>query len=165
MSNATSGSPSPTQQVSVTQTIKASPDHVWAMISDVTRMGEWSPETTSCTWTKGATGPAVGAAFTGNNKNGKKKWSTKCVVSQCEPGRRFAFEVSAAGLKISAWAYGIEPGNDADSCTVTETWSDRRGALVVALGKPLSGVAERHEHNRAGMAATLSKLAEFAELP
>ena len=43
--------------------IAASPEAVYALVSDITRMGEWSPECRECTWANGATGPAVGARF------------------------------------------------------------------------------------------------------
>jgi hypothetical protein len=46
---------------------------------------------------------------------------------------------------------------------VTETWIDQRGRLVTFLGKPVSGVADRASHNRAGMEATLDRLAAVAE--
>lgn len=149
-------------EISVSQSVSASPEHVWSLISDVTRMGEWSPETKSCTWTKGATGPAVGAKFTGNNENGKKKWSTVCTVSACEPGRSFVFDVNVGPIKVARWTYAIEPG-EGDTCTITETWTDRRGWLVTKMGKPLSGVEDRSEHNRAGMVTTLANLAAAAE--
>ncbi len=149
-------------EISVSQAISASPGHVWSLISDVTRMGEWSPETTSCAWTKGATGPATGAKFAGNNENGKKKWSTVCTVSACEPGRSFVFDVNVGPIKVARWSYAIEAG-DGDACTITETWTDRRGWLVTKMGKPLSGVDDRSEHNRAGMVTTLANLASAAE--
>ncbi len=164
MSNSTSNNPTTaSKEVSVTQAINASPARVWAMISDVTRMGEWSPETKSCSWLKGATGPAVGAGFKGNNEIGKKRWSTNSVVAQCEPGKSFAFDVGAMGLKVARWAYTIESGIDANSCSVTETYTDRRGALVRMLGKPLTGVDDRSQHNRAGIETTLANLAKAAE--
>ena len=43
--------------------IDAPPEKVYAMVSDVTRMGEWSPETHTCRWIDGATGPAVAATW------------------------------------------------------------------------------------------------------
>lgn len=52
----------------VTVEIAAAPDKVYAMVSDITRMGEWSPECVSCRWAKGATGPAVGARFKATNR-------------------------------------------------------------------------------------------------
>lgn len=148
-------------EVSVSQSIAAPADAVWTMVSDVTRMGEWSPETTGCRWIKGATGPTVGAKFAGDNRNGTKKWSTNCTVTAADPGRTFAFRVDVGPLKVAAWGYAIQPTDT--GCVVTETWTDRRGGLVKRLGKPLSGVADRAEHNRAGMEQTLARLAAAAE--
>ena len=62
-----------TTNVSVTRDIAASPAKVWEMLSDLPRMGEWSPENTGGKWVRGATGPAVGARFVGSNRNGKKR--------------------------------------------------------------------------------------------
>jgi uncharacterized protein YndB with AHSA1/START domain len=149
------------EQVQVSRDVAAPATTVWAMISDVTRMGEWSPETTGCAWQKGASGPAVGARFAGANRNGGKKWSTGCTVVDCTPGSRFAFEVAVGPMKIARWAYDITPTDN--GCRVTETWTDQRGGLVKKLGKPLSGVADRASHNRAGMEQTLERLAAAAE--
>ena len=128
------------------------------MVSDVTRMGEWSPENEGATWMKGASGPAVGARFQGKNRNGSKTWKTVAIVTRADPGRAFEFDVTAGPLKIARWGYLFEPAGD-DRCVVTETWTDLRGAFVTKLGKPLSGVADRAEHNRAGMVTTLDNLA------
>ena len=152
--------PQPTE-VSVSRTIAASPEEVWALISNVTRIGEWSPETTSCSWLGGATGPAVGARFAGTNINGKKRWKTTSTVVESEPGKSFVFEVKAGPLKVARWSYRITPNGDA--CNVTETWTDQRGWLVTTLGKPISGVTDRSEHNRQGMEVTLANLAHSAE--
>jgi uncharacterized protein YndB with AHSA1/START domain len=150
-----------TDQVSVSVDISAPPEQVWGMISDVTRMGEWSPETERGEWLRGATGPATGAKFKGTNRNGKKKWDTVATVLAADPGRTFSFRVTAAGLKVADWAYSLEP--TATGCRVTETWTDRRGRIVAALGKPVSGVADRAGHNRSGMEQTLAGLKAAAE--
>jgi hypothetical protein len=147
--------------VSVSKAIAAPPDKVWALISDLPRMGEWSPENTGGSWASGATGPAVGARFKGTNTNGKRRWSTAVKVTTCEPASAFAFDVSALGLPIATWRYEIEPTES--GCTVTESWTDRRGGLAKLLGGPVSGVADRPDHNRAGMEATLDGLAAEAE--
>ena len=45
---------------------------VWELVSDVTSIGKFSPETFEAEWLDGATGPAVGARFRGHVKrNGK----------------------------------------------------------------------------------------------
>ena len=73
----------------VTLTIAAAPEKVWDLVSDVTRIGEFSPETFEARWTHGATGPAVGARFKGHVKRngvGPTYWSP-CTVTKCvEPG-------------------------------------------------------------------------------
>ena len=51
-------------------TIDAPPERVWDLVTAITRMGEWSPESTGGRWTRGATGPATGARFVGSNRNG-----------------------------------------------------------------------------------------------
>lgn len=141
--------------------IAATPDTVWNLVSDVTRMGEWSPEATGAVWKGRATGPALGARFTGTNANGSKTWTTSCEVTSCDAGRAFGFRVKAAGLKVAQWDYRIEP--TATGCTVTETWTDDRGALITWLGKLVTGVADREAHNRAGIAETLTALKAAAE--
>jgi uncharacterized protein YndB with AHSA1/START domain len=149
-----------TTSISVSRTISAPPDQVWALIADLPRMGEWSPENTGGTWIRGATGPEVGARFTGTNANGKRRWKTSVKVTTCDPGRAFAFDVTVGLAKVANWAYDLEPADG--GCTVTETWTDQRGWLAKALGGPVSGVKERADHNRAGMEATLAALATVA---
>lgn len=150
-----------TEPVSVSRDINAPAEQVWAMISDVTRMGEWSPEAVGATWLKGASGPTPGAKFKGSNQNGKKKWSTISTIVDADPGKAFSFRVTAVGLKVAEWRYAFEP--TATGCRVTETWIDQRGKIVAQLGKPASGVGDRLTHNRAGMETTLERLAAAAE--
>ena len=57
---------------SVTVHMAAPPERVWELVSDVTRIGSYSPETFEAEWLDGATGPAVGAKFRGHVKrNGR----------------------------------------------------------------------------------------------
>ena len=48
------------------------PDELYAMVSDITRMGEWSPICRECWWDDGG-GPRVGAWFTGRNVLAREK--------------------------------------------------------------------------------------------
>ena len=115
-----------TDQLSVTREIAAPAEQVWALVSDVTRMGEWSPENDGGKWLKGATEARPGAKFRGVNRRGKRTWSTLATVIDAEPGRSFSFRVTAQGLKVADWAYSFEP--TASGCRVTESWTDRARA-------------------------------------
>jgi len=149
------------EEVSVAREILAPAREVWEMVSDVTRMGEWSPESEGAEWLRGATGPQPGATFRGRNRNGKKSWSTVATIVDAEPGRLLSFRVRAAGFKVAEWRYEFE--STANGCVVTERWIDQRGAIAKALGKPVSGVADRATHNRVGMEKTLERVAAAAE--
>ncbi|MDP3714220.1 MAG: SRPBCC family protein [Mycobacteriales bacterium] len=141
--------------------IAASPEVVWALVSDLPAMGRFSPENVGGSWKGGATGPAVGARFTGRNRAGVRRWSTQVRVSRCEPGRAFAFDVSSFGLAVSRWSYDLEPTET--GCRVTETWEDRRGRLVTTGGRLLTGVADRESHTAQGMERTLAAVKAVAE--
>lgn len=90
--------------------INRDPATVFAAISDVTRTGEWSPECTAGRWVGGATGPALGATFEGDNEfklagRSLKQWTTTSEVTQCVPGE--VFEFIAEGY--TTWRYELTP--------------------------------------------------------
>src|SRR5207248_660832 len=66
--------------------IDASPEHVYALLADVTRMAEWSSECVGCRWLDAATQPKVGARFKGTSRNGWRRWSTTSRITVAEPG-------------------------------------------------------------------------------
>ncbi len=103
-------------------TISRPANEVWAAIADVTRMGDWSPECIAGRWVGGATGPAAGAKFEGDNVakiggRALKKWTTTAEVTACEPG--VVFEFVAEGY--TTWRYEFVAG-DANHTTVTESF-------------------------------------------
>ncbi len=107
---------------SVSVTIDRPPLEIFAAIADITRIGEWSPECTSGRWVSGATGPAVGAKFEGDNKAvvagiTMKKWTTTSEVTACVPGE--VFEFVAEGF--TTWRYELQP--DGAGTKVTESFS------------------------------------------
>ena len=95
---------------SVSADIAASPERVYELVSDITRMGEWSPECVRCTWTKGATGPVAGARFKAANKGRRgPAWFNTPVVTIAEPGREFAFNRSGPGIGSYTWRTSSSP--------------------------------------------------------
>jgi Polyketide cyclase / dehydrase and lipid transport len=139
--------------------IAAPAERVWALVSDLPRMGEWSPENAGGRWVKGATGPALGAIFKGTNKNGFRRWSTTVTVIGCEPGKVFEFAVTAGPLAVAKWRYEFE---DTDrGCHVTESWVDDRKPWFAAMARLMGD----HDADSAEqqMATTLAELAKAAE--
>ena len=89
--------------------VVASPEKVFQLVSDVTRMGEWSPECRRCEWLDGITAPALGARFKGHNRRGWFKWTTTSTVTEFEAERVFAFEVVPLGRRVQTrWRYELQ---------------------------------------------------------
>jgi uncharacterized protein YndB with AHSA1/START domain len=147
--------------VEVSTEIKADPATVYRLVSDLPRMGEWSPENTGGRWLDGSTGPAPGARFRGSNKHGFRRWSTSVQVTAADEGREFAFDVTYGPLSIATWRYTFEA--DGDTTVVTESWADRRPGWMRAASGPVMGVMDRAGHNRRNMEATLAALKAAAE--
>lgn len=140
--------------------VAAPAEHVWSLVSDLPGMGRFSPENTGGRWTRGD-GPAVGAVFRGRNAQGWRRWGTRSEVVVCEPGRAFAFDVSYAGLPVARWRFDI--ASDREGCTLTETWTDRRGAVMRRAGAAATGVADRRAYTERSVEQTLQAVARAAE--
>jgi hypothetical protein len=140
----------------------ASPEHVWGLVSDITNTGRFSPETFEAEWLDGATGPEVGARFRGHvkrNGRGPTYWTT-CVVTECEPGRAFAFDVEATkGKVVNHWGYRFEPSGDGVDVTESFRLPD---TLPTRLYWKVAGKA-RGRTNVNGMRTTLERIREVAE--
>ena len=149
---------------SVTVHMAAPPEKVWDLVSDVTRIGEFSPETFEAEWLDGATGPAVGARFRGHvkrNGKGPTYWTT-CTVLTCEPDREFAFGVGPGNKPMNVWRYRLElsgAGTDVtESFRLSPIWPLR---LYWALFGWTRG-----KTNRRGMQTTLERIkAEVEDAP
>ena len=148
-------------RIEISRDIAASPEAVWAAISDVTRMGEWSEECVGCEWHDGVEGPVVGATFDGHNRNGDKEWTSQGKVVEAEPGRSFVFQCSRYDFHFSTWGYRIEPTET--GCRVTEWSEDLRPESALEFSKKMSGVDDRAERNRHTISGTLDRLAAALE--
>jgi uncharacterized protein YndB with AHSA1/START domain len=148
-------------KVKTARSIAASPEEVYAAISDVTRMGEWSEECYACEWHDGFDGPVVGATFDGHNRHGDLEWTTQGKVIEASAGRSFAFECSMMDFHYSTWGYRIEP--TATGCHVTEWSEDLRPESALEFSKRVSGIEDREARNRETMTRTLERLAAALE--
>jgi len=149
---------------SVTVHMAAPADKIWDLVSDVTKIGRYSPETFEAEWLDGATGPAVGARFRGHVKrNGKGPvyWTT-CTVTSCVPGREFSFGVGPDNKPINVWSYQLTPADEGTD--VTESFA-LAPTTALKLYWTLLGWA-RGKTNLDGMQATLDRIkAEVEEAP
>ncbi len=141
--------------------IDATPAQVWALVSDVTRIGEFSPETFEARWRRGSTGPEVGARFKGHVKRngvGPTYWSA-CEVTRCLPGEVFEFAVGTDQLTLTNWGYRLEA--DGSGTKVTEYFR-LEPTLSMRVYWTLLG-ALRGRTNARGMRTTLERMKAVLE--
>lgn len=141
--------------------IDAPSERLWGMVSDVTRIGEWSPEAVAGEWLEGATGPTVGARFKGRSKR-RGAWSTTCTVTAATPGRDFAFSV---GKGETTWRYDLTPVDGGTRVTESFEIVKVPGPLGRWSTKLGTGVAwdDREADLVEGMRTTLHRLKVAAE--
>lgn len=94
--------------------VRASADQVYAVVSDVTRILEWSPETRRAEW-------LTPRRFRAWNRRRLGRWRTVADVVEAWPGHKFSFVVQAMGGDWTQWTYLIEPGSAAGTTRLTET--------------------------------------------
>ena len=125
--------------------ITAPPELVYQLITDITRMGEWSPECYRCMWLDGASTALPGARFRGYNKLGRFRWQTTAVITSAEEGRSFAFTTihDKTGRDETAWRYDLKSA--AAGTVLTESYRflwcpviNRITELPVPRGRQLS---------------------------
>ncbi|MEP1122614.1 MAG: SRPBCC family protein [Ilumatobacter sp.] len=145
---------------SATTTVAAPIGDVYAAVTDVTRMGEWSPECVECRWVGGAIGPAIGARFEGDNVAAigpitLKRWTTTCEVVEARQDSAFAFVAEGN----TTWRYEFA---ERDGRTiVTESFSH---PPYVGWQKWVYGrLANRRKAMTTGMEATLGRIKHALE--
>lgn len=147
----------------VTVHMKAPVDAVWDLVSDVTRIGEFSPETFEAEWVNEDTGaalPRVGARFRGHVKRngiGPIYW-TPCRVTASEPGRLFEFVIDMGG-PVNTWGYRLTESNGGTD--VTEYFRLTPNPMLKLYWAVLGPL--RGKTNERGMRTTLERMKAVVE--
>ncbi|GAA2094001.1 SRPBCC family protein [Streptomyces albiaxialis] len=143
-------------------TVQAAPAAAYRVISDPPAMVRLAEEAHRARWLDGAATAEVGARFRGHNRNGRRRWATTCRVTDADPDRRFAYEVSAPlGIPVARWQFDIEsaPGG----CAVTESTWLRVPLWFIPFAVLITGVVDRIETNSWHIATTLRRLKRHLE--
>ena len=143
--------------------ISTSPGRIYGLISDLPRMGEWSPECERVEWTSTTTVAAEGARFVGHNRGGPfrlMRWSRHGRVLVAAPGREFAFVTEEGGRESTVWRYRLDVVEG--GTRVTESYEVR---WIPAWARLLDIPANRHRELHEAMAHTLGRLKTAAEAP
>lgn len=137
-------------------TVVATPEQVYALVSDVTRTGEWSVQTERAAWDGQERG--VGATFTGHNRTAEREWTTVSTVVAADPGREFAWTV---GPGRARWGYRMQGTEGGTLLTLfTATTETTEAYFAERFGDAAAEqLAVRQEAARDGIPVTLARIA------
>lgn len=146
---------------SVQAHINAPADVVWALLADVERMSEWSPECYRVEWLDGASSPAKpGARFRGWNRYDKLDWSVPCLVKSAVPGVEISWSTLAGDREMTTWSYRLTPS--AGGVDVVESFDVQWYSQPARLAEDFL-MRNRDERRLDGMRSTLQRIKEVAE--
>ncbi len=137
--------------------VDAPPERVWAQLTDLARMPEWSPELVRMVPLKPG-GLRVGQWYLGINRRKAVVWPTRSVVTELEPGRRLVWDTTSSGAR---WVWELVP--EGDGTRVVHRRPVPTGVTVMSrVFAPLflGGSAEHADELEAGMARTVERLKE-----
>lgn len=123
-------------RISASTVVAAAPEDVYAIVSDISRIPEWSPECIDCTWLDDT-------HFRGRNRRRFGRWQTVARVDANIPGGEFTFTVQFRKADFTRWSYRIQP--HPDGCLLTEefTMCAELPFAVVAYERLALGVKDR----------------------
>lgn len=143
--------------------IEAPAPVVWALVADVTRMADWSPQVTSTRLAEPDAAPRVGTRFTNRNTHGEDMtWTTHAEITRYDEGRALAFRIDE---NHTTWSFEVEPVGEGRTLlrqrrAAPEGISDLSRELTDAF---LGGQEAFTASQRAGMRATLERIRAEAE--
>lgn len=140
--------------------IEATPEKVWSIVSDLARMGEWSPQCRKVIVRGGRT--RLGAKTINVNKRGLLVWPTTATVTRFEPDRQIAYRITE---NRTEWGFEITPTDR--GVTLTERRVAKNGKTTAAsaflIGKFMGGTEPFDDELAEGMRETLVKIKAAAE--
>jgi hypothetical protein len=134
---------------------------LYEMVSDLERIGAWSPECERAGWEGAVTVPVEGSTFVGHNSVGpgrRIRYSRHGRVLVADRGREFAFITDEGGRESTAWRYRFEP--DDGGTRITESYEVR---WIPVWARILDVPTNRHKQLVANMRTTLQRLKDAAE--
>lgn len=141
--------------------IDAPASRVWALVSDVCRMPEWSPQVSSTRLRTGFERCDLGAEFTNRNREGELEWTTHGEITRYDVEQVIAFRIAENWV---IWSFLLEPTDRGTVLTQRREAPDGISDLSIELTDGfMGGQAAFTETLRAGMRQTLERIKAAAE--
>ena len=140
--------------------VAAAPDAVWAVLGDVRRMPDLSPELVRMFALKRG-GLRPGQWYLGINRRGLVAWPTRSTVSDVDPGRLLAWDTATSGAR---WIWELVPDGDGTLVVHRRPVPRRLTLLTRVFAAAFLGGASTHSDDlEADMALSVARLKQAVE--
>ncbi|MFJ4635976.1 SRPBCC family protein [Streptomyces hygroscopicus] len=144
-------------------------DRLWKAITDLSRIGDWSPECTYAGWLDGWSEPVVGARFEARNRfAGGLVTQVVCLVVAADRPFSFGWKVFGGSPDteehFAAWHYELRPAEQPDRTVVRQSFthgpgdSRARAAVRADPGNAAALLRGRLDQLRRNMAVTIEAM-------
>jgi uncharacterized protein YndB with AHSA1/START domain len=141
--------------------IEAPIEAVWNVVSDVTRVGEWSGECQGCTWVGDSDSAAPGAQFRGRNRRGSVRWTRLNEVTTADAPRTLVWHTVARFPYLDSVEWRVTLADEGSTTRITEAFE------ILRLSKMMEGVftvvMPAHRDRSADLTADLGRLKSLVE--
>ena len=122
--------------MAVTLIVPLPPEQVWKLITEVGRIGEWSPEATGGRWCGESPAPVTGARFIATNRFPHGLETTVvCRVTEAREPEVFAWDVlDDDGATGSSWRYELSGGGTPGTTMVRQSFRHGPGMTGARQG-------------------------------
>ncbi len=154
--------------VAVEAEIKALPEKVWALVTDLNVPAQFSSEFQGAVWREDVSEPGVDAVFIGTNRNDRfGEWQVPCHVTAWQVEKEFAWSVADLDQPAAQWRYTLEkiPGGTRLRHLVT-LGPGPSGLTHIISAMPdreAEMIARRQDHLKTNMQATVDGIKALAE--
>jgi hypothetical protein len=131
---------------------------IWQVLTDVTRMGQWSPECTGCTWLDHGGAVGVGTRFRGTNRWGPIRWATICTIEVFDVDKCFAYSARHWSGAQTRWSYKF--ARHQAGTLIRQSFESVETPTIVLL---LDKVTGRPHRLKRQVRTTLTRLSAFVE--
>jgi uncharacterized protein YndB with AHSA1/START domain len=140
--------------------VAARPERVWALLTDFSRMPDWSPELVKMLPMKPG-GLRVGQWYLGINRRKAVVWPSRSVVADVQPGRSLTWDTKSSGAR---WIWELERVETGTRVVHRRPVPKKLTGMSHAFASAFLGGTEGHaDELEAGMAETVARLKAAAE--
>jgi len=133
---------------------------VWEVVSDVTRVAEWSHECRSAEWISAPGRAVLGARFRGHNRAGWLRWSRTCEVVAVDEPHEIVWRTVPTLLFPDSTEWRIRLAPEGSGTRITQSFRVLRAPRLLDL--LYAWLIPAHTDRDAGLADDLVRIGAVA---